>query len=521
MKKFSCYAIFLIMMIQSSLFKASNAYANSLLTPFNISNNNNNNNDELWISVNLMNPGSGKDQRYILANNGQPSVSGTQVLEMTTFLNNGSFVSATKSNNPNWQDGIIFNLFRKNLNSKQVYIAAYNANDTTTPLIVAELPGANWPSVQINWEGSFITGYGGKRGAYTQSSAVSGTNASVIYKAGQKITSSSVSTPSIPVVNSVFSPVETYSIGSSSEAISQIMISLGIASTNYAIFGASILAAGVPKLNDALYSTLQGLSVQDWNDGIYFSFIESDNKVSLYVQNVRGVKLAEVIIPGISYISNLQNYASFVASNGVVVVISPNKTFCFTLGNAVNHNYVRIPIKVNDTTFNPTLVSMVVQGKMNGLSKASDFWLTMTLNNNLYVLAKGSTSGNAPTGQTLQPYTTPGASSAGSTDIQTFLQSLTIQELQGVVYFNFITGNNKQLLLNVQVGNGQGLIAAGKYNKSQVYSLPGVQTIQGNVLFKGSFIFSPYLSISVYQTAAITASTSIFGPIYEFPKINK
>ncbi len=515
------------------------------VTPFRISDNSQDNLG-LWITLTVQTGSySGSHSgvylpsgaTYILADNAPAAWEGIVVYEMTTFLNNANNVAIkpdpNNPNKPNWQDGIVFLLF-KDTNSC-LWVAAYNANDisstssTPTPLIVAQLAGSQpSPGYNYGWGGSFVGTTEGNQGIYYAYPYMVGLTLpqAILYKTGSNIGFAS-STPQPPAVSDyAISPVVGYkipNISDSSQLWLQMMIVQAGKNSIYDLM--RNVKTGTPNIIPVsgvdLYNALNKLSIEDWNGGIYFSFVGSNGTVSLYVQDATGKKIGEAIIPNISSLAQLNssnNNLVYFQGSDIPNWIGTNSysTICFTT-NAAANAYVRIPLNVNDAKFQPVSVSTVQQVNIQNLSKASDFWLTMELNNQTYVLAKGSTSGGPSSGQSLTAYGTTGP------DVQTFFNNLALTDLSQGIYFNLMKLQN-QVFLNIQVGDGLGNIStAVKYKKSQLYLLPGITNINGNISFGGTNMQNA-TNIFPYQTFAVVpfAANNYFsnvGPINIFPTV--
>lgn len=550
MKKLSWYQIFLILQIVINNLTTT-SYASLPIckpsnTPFCISSANGvtacndlNDNKNLWISVTLVqdllylnnDAGTPNGATYILANNNKDiPYPGIEVPAMTTYLNNVSNVDIKQGPGPNWIDGIIFNIFKDSFND--VWIAAYDTKNHGFPLVMTKLPGAQWPVAYIkksrlfnhetypgrfDWGGSSVhkPGSDGQAGRIPDCSGIVNnqnygpllSSVYATYAHGKQIDIGLV--PDINFTNTAgspcISPVVPYSIGIGQNA-KQLWLTVTIKGTLY-VLARNVNNNSVPSspiLNQKLYNTLNSLSVTDWQNGVFFSFIGRNNKVSLYVQNAAGQKLGEAVIPNVTSLQELRtdNNTEIVYGGSYIqnsIGTDPDHTICFTAKNCSNA-YVMIPCIVNDVSFIPHFVS-TVQSSVLKTPSISD--LTVTVNGTPYNL----------TSKSFKPYGSNGGSQG--VDLQTFLSSLNTVDLDSGVYFNCIEGNNA-VFLNVQVGNGNGSISSQPYYKSQTYLLPGITSIQGNISFQGTSLQSN-VNIFRYQTLGLTTSNSTIGPIYVFP----
>ncbi len=273
----------------------------------------------------------------------------------------------------------------------------------------------------------------------------------------------------------------------------ELWLVVGINGTNYLL--AKKYSGTIPgnpsQLPDGqkLYDTLNNLKDEDWNGGVYFSFIDSCGKVSIYAQDVTGKPLGEAVIPNVTSFGGITNQVvGFIGSNySNSINVSCSETICFTTGNRARNEYVRIPSNVKDTTFIPGSLSSVVQTKLPNVP--SNLWLSMIVNGTTYTIVGTPPTTGTPIGTATQ------------------MAAIASLNLTSGIYFNFKKVNN-QVFLNVH-GVGQAPSTA------QQFLLKGVTNINGNVTFGGSNIQNA-VSVSPYQTWGLTAGNSSIGPCYQF-----
>ncbi len=535
----------------------SQNYSGLSLSPFGISSDGKNkDNKGLWISVTLgddtytITKGWGlseketfnyvKGSTYILANNGSPAWPNTvEVPKMISFLNNINNVGISSDPNnpskPNWQDGIFLQVFPDVY--KNVWVAAFDHNNNL--LVTTILLGGSWPTKGIAWGGSWVARLNagsstGQASRFYQS--IDGTTPTpsstysipsqyaVIYKNGQSIQQASMPIQNpLTLIQGTILPVVPYKIGvgPNNQDTSQLWLSMNITTggNTYEYYLANNLPSGTPTKSPAgtkpldpngLFITLNNLKVSDWNEGIYFSFIESGGKVSLYVQDVTGKKLGEVIIPGVSSLTSVEgNKISFIGSYiSNYIALSPQQTICFTT-NAAPNKYVRVPLKVNDPNFNQIRISTVIQTNVN---LSPNFWLTMTVNEGhlpngtesfSYILAGNNNIISNPL--FVKAVKNPNTNKTGPECIA-FFNNLKDVDFNSGIYFNFIE-SNQEVFLNIQVGDGKGKISSGMHDKSQIYQLLGLTSITGTVSFGGANMQQP-TTIFHNQTWGLLASST-------------
>lgn len=473
------------------------------------------------------------------------------------FLSGMHYVKPSRDpQNPlvsNWQDGIIVSLSHESI-TNFIWVYVYDHNNNL--LVFDKFPNSVlWgPQMQgVAWGGSgvkYMQAFKDEEfGRYPQM----GVNNfyTVRYKDQHHITNTSLPanlpTPThriSPVTATTFSTYPQTPTGKAKNQLDELWLTMKVNGTEYVVV--SEPATHSPNyLDSSLNTALQKLSPADWDGGVYFSFIIGKNSqgqdaVSLYVQKVNGQKIGEIVIPGVTTLTTLQNI-TFQGSFGVNVSLSnqmdtPNdffSTYSFQTGNRPANAFVKVPYQVQDTTFVPTAMSTIPFVTPINTVQPNEFWLNMVINGKNYTVANGMNShcpaaACPPGSATLQPYGKPSATSPNSVK---FFRSLTLTDFQQGVFFNFLRlpdpkiKNQTHVVLNVQVGDGKGNIFNGKYTKSQEYSLPGVTNINGtningNILIGGSYIQNA-VSLSPYQTFAVimpcgTDMYSHLGGWYDF-----
>ncbi|HSW76331.1 MAG TPA: hypothetical protein VLG50_04775 [Candidatus Saccharimonadales bacterium] len=455
------------------------------------------NNAALWITVWYGNA------TYILANNANPSYSGIEVPTMTTFLNDKTNVGVLTRSKANWQDGIIFSLFNIG-NDKKVYVAAYDQKNTTTPLITAELPGAKWSSgATVKWGGSY---FGTTKLSIATiledigSTLIYGPNVlipvkdiiptrfsstssqSVLYAAGQTPQNTNTHlTSRLKPPHTVFKVMQ-HSFGVGGTNTDQLWLTMGINGKTYVLAWANGVGSLPPKTanfftDDTLKNALEkDVSVSDWDNGIFFSFVEYSGQVYLYVQKYDGTTVGQVAIPGISSLNDITGDIGFIGSYlQQSIPIAPFETLGLTTGNFNINQYVQVnyPSTSTSTDTAPVFTSpqlrTVLQSSI-GVGKKNQLWLSMSINGILYLLARSSgAGGNAPTAAVLD------------FKLKSALENLSIEEWQNGIGFTFVQAG-QQVYLYVQDSDGNQL------GKAAIPGMTNLDQIQNNVSFGGSYI---------------------------------
>ncbi len=304
-------------------------------------------------------------------------------------------------------------------------------------------------------------------------------------------------TPAVPAFT--VSPVQInhFSVGQTGADTSELWLRMGINGTYYLLARNGEAGSNASHYETPLQPTimeiLNNLKFEDWNAGIFFSLIQADNQVYLYVQQADGTPLLaqppfSIPIPNTTTLANITSW-TFQGSYLAKVTVPNSNTFgLYVPAQTALNNYMIIPNNVtslNSLGFNLPYLSNVIQTTIG----TSGLWIAININGTLYRLV--DTIGRLSTTN----YLDTGTTTSGS--ISAMLSSSSLDWTKGV-FFSFVKDNVSNIYLRINGGS------------DQLFPIPSsvfgqFNDIQGSVQFGGSYMGAT--SILPSQTLCLSTST--------------